>query len=113
MASEGAFAVHHLGKVGVVTGDPAIRPELAQCLGILPRAVGRQPDGLPHTAESAAASTSRQGVLERELWIDLEQAAGHDQVLGHPGTIALVQGVQFATGRPIQFLAGDILVDLR
>jgi hypothetical protein len=99
--------------MSIVPGDPAIGPELSQRIGIVPRGVGRQADGLPHAAEAATASAGCQRVLEGELRIDLEESPRHDKVLGHPRAVALVQGAQLAVGSAVQLLASDILVDLR
>src|SRR5699024_8606338 len=62
--------------------------------------------------DSAGAGHRRLRVLVRPVGVEVEQAAGGDEVLGDHGRVLLVQGPQLAEDLPVEFAAGDALWDL-
>src|SRR5699024_619161 len=61
---------------------------------------------------SAGAGHRRLRVLVRSVGVEVEQAAGGDEVLGDHGRVLLVQGPQLAEDLLVEFAAGDALGDL-
>ena len=83
-AAEAAFAVCHHRQVHVGAADAAVGTEFAERLGVVSGGVGGQAHGLADGGDAAAAAARGEGVLEGELWFDVDQASGHDEVAGHP-----------------------------
>jgi hypothetical protein len=52
-------------------------------------------------------------MLKGQLRVDIDEAAGHDEVLGNPFAIRAFKGLDLVLGDPVQLLARDIVVDLR
>ncbi len=83
-ASQSSFAVSHDGQVHVGAADPAVGPELPQGFAVVPGGVGGQAHGFADSRQPAAAPAGRQSVLEGELGLFVDEAAGHDEVAGDP-----------------------------
>ena len=112
-AAQAALTVGHHGQVFVGSADPAVGAELPQCVAEFAGGIGCQRYGFAHCCEAAAAAAGCEGVLESQLGIGVDQAAGHDQVLGDPFAVDLFEVAQLSTGDLVQFLACDVVVDLR
>src|SRR5699024_398272 len=67
---------------------------------------------LADDGDSAGAGHRRLRVLVRSVGVEVEQAAGGDEVLGDHGRVLLVQGPQLAEDLLVEFAAGDALGDL-
>ncbi|MCV9995501.1 MULTISPECIES: hypothetical protein [Paeniglutamicibacter] len=87
--------------------------EFTQCFGKLTGSVSGQTNCFTNNGNAAATTGSCDGVLIRQLRIDIDQATGHDQVLGYPFVVDVVKVTQFRAGNAVQFLAGYIVINFR
>src|SRR5699024_850064 len=93
-------------------GDPAVGAQLAHGFVVLLDVVGGDAERLADDGDSAGAGHRRLRVLVRSVGVEVEQAAGGDEVLGDHGRVLLVQGPQLAEDLLVEFAAGDALGDL-
>ncbi len=111
-AAEATFAVGHYGQVYVRSADTAVGTEFTQCLAIVAGSVSRQTHSFTDSRETATAAACSQGVLERKLRFNVDQAPGHDQVLCNPACALLFKGLDLVTRGTVEFLARDVVIDL-
>src|SRR5699024_946642 len=107
-----AFGVGDESEVVVRPGDPAMGAQLAHGFVVLLDVVGGDAERLADDGDSAGAGHCRLRVLVRSVGVEVEQAAGGDEVLGDHGRVLLVQGPQLAEDFLVEFAAGDALGDL-
>src|SRR5699024_2199424 len=107
-----SFGVGVEGAVVVRPGDPAVGAKLADGLVLLRDAVAGDAERLGGDGASASTGHRRLRVLVRSVAVEVEQAAGGDEVLGDHGRVLLVQGPQLAEDLLVEFAAGDALGDL-
>ena len=108
-----ALAVGHDRDVVLDAVHPLGGTQLGQCLGVLPRGVGRLAHGLAHDGQPAGARPGGQGVLVGGLRLGVDQQAGGHQVAGHPLGQLVGQRLQLRLDRAVELLAGDLLGDRR
>ena len=111
--AESAFAVGHDGQVHVGAADPPVGAELAEGFAVVAGGVGRQAHGFADGGEAAAAAAGCEGVLEGKLRFVVDEAPGHHEVAGHPFGAVVFEGLDLVLRGAVQFLARDVLVDLR
>lgn len=75
------------------------------------RGVGGQADGFADCTEAAASPARREGVLEGQFRLVVNQAAGHHQVAGNPLGALRLKGLDLVLRGAVQLLARDILID--
>src|SRR5699024_3223185 len=73
---------------------------------------GGDAERLADDGDSAGAGHRRLRVLVRPVGVEVEQAAGGDEVLGDHGRVFLVQGPQLAEDLLVEFATGDAFGDL-
>ncbi|XTR52047.1 hypothetical protein ACOM2C_00040 [Pseudarthrobacter sp. So.54] len=93
--------------------DAPVRAELAQGFAVVPGGVGGEAHGFADGGEAAAAAAGREGVLERQLRLVINQAASHHEVAGHPLGTVVLKGPDLVLGGAVQFLARDVVINLR
>ena len=86
--------------------------QLAHGFVVLLDVVGGDAERLADDGDSAGAGHRRLRVLVRPVGVEVEQAAGGDEVLGDHGRVLLVQGPQLAEDLLVEFAAGDAFGDL-
>ena len=69
--------------------------------------------GFTDGGEAATASAGREGVLEGQLRFVVNQASGHHEVAGHPLGAVVLEGLDLVLRGAVQFLARNIVVNLR
>src|SRR5699024_4011934 len=92
--------------------EPAMRAQLAHGFVVLLDVVGGDAERLADDGDSAGAGHRRLRVLVRSVGVEVEQAAGGDEVLGDHGRVLLVQGPQLAEDLLVEFATGDAFGDL-
>ena len=97
----------------VGAADPPVGAELAQGFAVVAGGVGRQAHGFADGREAAPAAAGCEGVLEGQLRLVVDQAAGHHQVAGHPLGAVVLEGLDLVLRGAVQFLARNVVVDLR
>ncbi|GAA4041202.1 hypothetical protein GCM10023063_28770 [Arthrobacter methylotrophus] len=99
--------------MNIGAADPTVRAEFAERLSIVARRIGGQTHGFTDGCQSATASTSGQGVLERQLRVDIDEPTRHDKVFGNPIGVGAFKGLDLVLGNPVELLAGNVVVDFR
>src|SRR5699024_8413348 len=107
-----AFGIGDESEVVVRPGDPAMGAQLSHGFVVLLDVVGGDAERLADDGDSAGAGHRRLRVLVRPVGVDVEQAAGGDEVLGDHGRVLLVQGPQLAEDLLVEFAARDAFGDL-
>ncbi len=112
-ASDSALTVDDERKLLVGPGDPAVRPEFAQCQGEVADGVSRDGDGLADDSDTAGASGCRQCMLVRQLRVLVDHASRHREVSGDVVGVVLAEGLQLIASSARKVEGGDVLGDLR
>ncbi len=82
--AQATFTVGHHGQMHVGAADAPEGAELAERFTVVAGSVSSQSHGFTHGSQPSAATAGCKGVLEGQLGLVINQAAGHDQVAGHP-----------------------------
>src|SRR5699024_9712090 len=107
-----AFGVGDESEVVVRPGDPTVGAQLSHGLVVLLDVVGGDAERLADDGDSSGPGHRCLRVLVRPVGVEVEQAAGGDEVLGDHGRVFLVQGPQLAEDLLVEFAAGDAFGDL-
>ena len=99
--------------MNVGAADPAVGAEFAKRFAIVAGSVGGQAHGFADGGQTSATAAGSQGVLEGQLRVDVDEAAGHHQVLGDPICALAFKGLDLVLRDPVEFLARNVVVDLR
>ena len=73
--SERSFGISDHGEIARIAGDPSRRTQLAERLGPLLRAVGRDADRLPYSTDPGSSGAGSPRVIERPKWVVVEGLA--------------------------------------
>lgn len=73
--SERSFGISDHGEIARIAGDPSRRTQLAERLGPLLRAVGRDADRLPYSTDPGSSGAGSPRVIERPKWVVVEELA--------------------------------------
>jgi hypothetical protein len=112
-ATECSFRIRDHGEVAGISGDPPGRAQLAERLGPLLRAVGRDADRFPNDTDPSGSGASGARVLEGPERIVLEVFAGRGEVGTNDLGGRLRQTAQIGPHLPIQKMDGGAVWDGR
>src|SRR5699024_1415373 len=107
-----AFGVGDESEIVVRPGDPTVGAQLPHGLVVLLDVVGGNAERLADDGDSSGPGHRCLRVLVRPVGVEVEQAAGGDEVLGDHGRVLLVQGPQLAEDLLVEFAARDAFGDL-
>ena len=109
--SESSFGICHHGEIARIAGDPSCRAQLAEGLGPLLRAVGRDADRLSHRTDPGGSGAGRPRVIERPTRVVVEEQAGRGQVGADDLGVRLRQAAQVRAHLAIQEMDGGSVWD--
>jgi len=73
--SERPIGISDHGEIARIAGDPSRRTQLAERLGPLLGAVGRDADRLPYSTDPGSSGAGSPRVIERPKWVVVEELA--------------------------------------
>ena len=110
---EAALGVGHDRQVLRGPVEPTHGPQFTQRLRVAPGGVRGDAGGLAHDVDAPAATHGSLGVLVRELGVDVQETARHDEVLADALSVLLAQAAEPLTRILGELTEVHVLGDLR
>lgn len=110
-ASDGTLTVSDRGDVVVDARNAAVGTQFTECFAVLAGRIRGQ--SYSFADEGDAATTTRRGfcVREGQFRVNIDQCAGHNEVLRYPWAVLFIEEAEFAERFFIEFVPGYARID--
>lgn len=91
--------------------NAAVGTQFTECFAVLAGRIRGQPYSFANEGNSATTTRCRFCVREGEFRVNIDQCAGHNEVLRYPWTVLFVEETEFAERFFIEFVTGYARID--
>ena len=110
-APDGTLAVSDRGDVVMDAGDATVGAQFTECFAVLASRICGQTYSFAD--EGDAATTARRGfcVREGQFRVNIDQCAGHNEVLRYPWAVLFVEEAEFSERFFVEFVPSNARID--